>query len=77
MTENAVYNNLIAKRDYTGSKADNYAQLLQTLFFHIGIDLFPFLESAEAQQKQITIKESTEQTEALIDSYSLDDLTLS
>ncbi|WP_165764663.1 hypothetical protein [Flavobacterium cyanobacteriorum] len=36
-----------SKRDFSESPEDSYAQLLQTLLYHIGDDLLPLLEEAE------------------------------
>lgn len=43
------------KRDYTGSEADEYAQLLMSIFMHIGDDLYPLLEKAENEGKQVDL----------------------
>lgn len=46
-----------AVRDYTGSEADEYAQLLMSIFMHIGIDLYPLLEKAEKEGKKVDLKD--------------------
>ena len=50
----ALYKTL-AKRDYSLSEADCYAQLLQTLFSHLRADLFPLLEEAERKGKKLAL----------------------
>ena len=50
-----LYKSLIAKRDYSGSKADQYAQLLKTIHQHIGERLYRFLEKAEKEDKKLKI----------------------
>ena len=67
-----LFNHYTSKRDYSGSKADEYAQLLETIRFHIGNDIFPLLEKAETENKKISIKDS----DALVDEYSIDDVIL-
>ncbi|MGJ1499854.1 hypothetical protein ACR79R_21250 [Sphingobacterium spiritivorum] len=57
MTGQELYKKL-SKRDYSGSAADLYAQLLQTLFGHIQDKLFPYLEQAESDNKQLDIDPS-------------------
>jgi len=42
-------------RDYSGSEADEYAQLLATVFFNVGSDIFPILETAENEGKRISV----------------------
>lgn len=44
-------------RDYTGSEADEYAQLLMSIFMHIGNDLYPLLEKAEKEGKKVDLKD--------------------
>ena len=71
-----IYNSLVEKRDYSGSTADEYAQFLMTLFFHIGTDLFPLLESAHKDSKVLALKPEISNSDVLIDEYSIDDLIL-
>lgn len=42
-------------RDYSGSEADEYAQMLATIFFNIGFALFPLLEQAEKEGKKLDV----------------------
>lgn len=43
-------------RTYTGDEADEYAQLLMSIFMHIGDDLYPLLEKAEKEGKKVELK---------------------
>lgn len=65
-----LYNQYTSKRNYSGSKADEYAQLLETIRFHIGDAIFPLLETAEAENKQLRIKAQ----DVLVDEYSTADI---
>lgn len=67
-----LYNRYTSLRDFSGSPEDEYAQLLKTLFFHLREDLFPLLVKAENLNKKLSIKE--EDSEILIDEYTLDDI---
>ncbi|MFV0289665.1 MAG: hypothetical protein ACK5IJ_02025 [Mangrovibacterium sp.] len=60
MTGKEIYNSLIEKRDFSGSKSDEYAQLLETLYFSINEELFPMLEKAEKLNKKLSISNSLE-----------------
>lgn len=51
---------LKAKRDYSNSPQDQYAQLLNTLFAHLKTDLFPLLEKAEQEGKKLSLNEPNE-----------------
>lgn len=44
-------------RDFSGSEQDLYAQLLMTIFSHIGDDIFDLLEDAESQNKKLDIND--------------------
>ena len=57
MNGKELYEQFISKRDYSGSHEDEYAQLLDTLFFYVGDDLFPLLEKAESEGKSLSITE--------------------
>lgn len=46
-----------SQRDYTGSEADEYAQLLMSIFMHIGAALFPLLEIAENEGRKVGLKD--------------------
>ena len=63
----------IAQRDYSGNDADQYAQLLQTLFSHLRSDLFPLLEKAEQEGKKLALIEPKDQR-ILVNKYSLNNL---
>ena len=77
MTGEEIYNDLISKRDYSGSKADEYAQFLVTLFFHLKEEeLFPLLEKAHAENKTLALKSSAEDSTVLVDEYTIEDITL-
>lgn len=65
-----LYNQYTSKRNYSGSKADEYAQLLETIRFHIGDAIFTLLETAEAENKQLRIKAQ----DVLVDEYSIADI---
>lgn len=71
-----LYNSLISKRDYSGSTADEYAQFLTTLFFQLGKDLFPLLESAHKESKVLALKPEISNSDVLIDEYSTEDIIL-
>lgn len=71
-----LYNSLIAKRDYSGSTADEYAQLLLTLFSHLGTSFFSLLESAHADNKQLSIKELESEGDVLVDEYTLESIII-
>ena len=62
----------LSERDYSGSADDIYAQLLSTIFAHIGKDLFPLLEKAELENKRLSLKEHDESL--LIDEYTKSDI---
>lgn len=76
MSGKNLYNNYISKRDFSGSKPDEYAQLLTTLFFQIGDPLFVLLETAEAENKTLAINPELENSEILVDEYSIEDIIL-
>lgn len=61
-----------SERDFSGSVDDIYAQLLSTIFAHIGKDLFPLLEKAELDNKRLSLKEHDESL--LIDEYTESDI---
>ena len=46
-----------SKRNYSGNPHDEYAQWLETLYFHLCDKLYPLLEEAEKLGKKIGIKE--------------------
>jgi len=72
MSGKKLYNQYTSKRDYSGNKADEYAQLLETIRFHIGSAIFPLLETAEKDNKQLSLKDEG----ILVDEYSIDDVIL-
>jgi hypothetical protein len=71
-----IYNSLVEKRDYSGSKADEYAQFLTTLFLHLGKDLFPLLESANKESKVLSLKAEISNGDVLVDEYTIEDVIL-
>jgi hypothetical protein len=70
-----LFQQYTSKRDYSGSKADEYAQLLFTIFFHIQDAIYPLLEKAETAGKKLSIKESYHD-DVTIDQYSAADVIL-
>ncbi|MBV6880941.1 hypothetical protein NG800_012970 [Epilithonimonas ginsengisoli] len=76
MTGNELFQKL-SIRDYSGSDADNYAQLLSTLFFHLSANneikqFYELLEIADSRGKLISINDSTN----IKDEYFYSDLIL-
>jgi len=57
-----------AKRDYSGSSEDEYAQLLCTLFAHIKENLFDLLTEAEKTHKKLAVQDEMK------DEYSAHDV---
>jgi len=57
MTGQELYHKYISLRDCTGSKDDEYAQFLGTLFSNIRDDLYPLLEKAEKQSKRLALSD--------------------
>jgi len=55
MNGKELYLKYVSQRDYSGSEADKYAQLLQTVFYQIDADIFPLLEKAENEEKKLTV----------------------
>ena len=62
-------------RDYTNSEKDQYAQLLQTLFYHLKEELFPLLEEAHLKGKQLSVTNQKDKT-IYIDNQSVKDVIL-
>lgn len=60
MTGNELFHEYTSKRDYTGSEADEYAQLLETIWFHIRNKIFDLLELAEKEGKRLKVLDLTE-----------------
>ncbi len=50
----------MTERDFSGSKDDEYAQLLMTIFCHIGDDIFPLLSEATKNNKRLDVKDVPE-----------------
>lgn len=65
---------LIAKRDYSGSPADEYAQLLYTLTLHIGEAIYPLLEKAQSNNKKLALNSNTSESDVLVDQYTVADI---
>lgn len=75
MTGEELFNQL-SNRDYSGSDADQYAQTLQTMFFHFSStgeleEFFAKLLEAESEGKKLEMSDDES------DEYSLDSITLS
>jgi len=68
-----LFENHITKRDFSGSEADEYAQLLQTIHLHLGDDVFPLLEKAETEGKKLELKQDDNE---LMDSVVIADVYL-
>lgn len=52
----------LSQRDYSGSDSDNYAQLLQTIFFHLAgsneeLKFYELLEVSNIENKKIAIND--------------------
>lgn len=76
MTGKELFDRYTSKRDYTGSKPDEYAQLLQTIMFHIGIKIFDLLEKAEREGKKLEVLDLTEKGKILRDEIQITDIIL-
>jgi len=50
-----VFKTLTSYRDYSGSEADEYAQLLLTIESEIGSSIYPLLEVANQENKKLTV----------------------
>lgn len=74
MTGIDLFKKYTSFRDYSGSEADQYAQLLMTLSVNIGDDLFPLLEKAEESGKKLTIVENDE--ESIVGEITIDDVVM-
>ncbi len=76
MTGKDIYKAHIEKRDFSGSKSDEYAQLLETLYFSINEKLFPLLEKAEELNKELSISNPLEEEGISIEvlGYTVDDI---
>lgn len=68
-----IYKKYISQRDFSSSPSDQYAQLLQTLFYHLQDALFPILEKAEMEGKRISLSRSSHSD----DEYTTDNIILS
>lgn len=60
MTGEELFTYYTSKRDYSGSEADEYAQLLLTLYLQEKESLYSLLEKAENQNKRLSVKDSTD-----------------
>lgn len=74
MTGKELFDHYTSKRDYTGSKTDEYAQLLATIMFHIGTDIFDLLEKAESEGKKLEVLDLTENGKTLRDEIQVKDI---
>jgi len=76
MTGKELFEKYTALRDFSGSEDDEYAQLLQTIFYQIGNDFFPLLEKAEAEGKKIDVVNPFKDTSILWDEICPEDVIL-
>lgn len=74
MTGKEIFDRYTSKRNYAGSKPDEYAQLLQTIIFHIGIEIFDLLEKAESEGKKLEVLDLTENGKILRDEIQVEDI---
>lgn len=74
MTGKELFIKYTSKRDYTGSKADEYAQLLQTIFSHINEGIYPLIEKAEKKSKKLQVLDLTEYGLILRDEIQIADI---
>lgn len=74
MTGKELFIKYTSKRDYTGSKADEYAQLLQTIFSHINEGIYPLIEKAESEGKKLEVLDLTENGTILRDEIYPEDI---
>jgi isocitrate dehydrogenase len=59
-----------------GSKADEYAQLLMTIFSHIKEDIYNLIEKAENERKKLEVLDLTENGTILRDEIQITDIVL-
>lgn len=76
MNGKELFKTYTSKRDYTGSKTDEYAQLLETIFFYIGSEIFDLLEKAEREGKRLKVLDLTENGKILRDEIQITDIVL-
>jgi hypothetical protein len=76
MTGKEIFYSYTQKRDYTGSKTDEYAQLLETIIFHIGNEIFNLLEKAESEGKKLKVLDLTDNGKILRDEIQITDIFL-
>lgn len=74
MNGKELYDRYTSKRDYTGSKPDEYAQLLETIIFRKGILTFNLLEKAESEEKKLEVLDLTENGKILRDEIQVKDI---
>jgi hypothetical protein len=74
MSGKNLYSELTSKRDYSGSKADEYAQLLETLLAHLGDNVYKLLEKASLQNKKLSINDKITNSDIIYDEYNLQDV---
>lgn len=70
MNGKELYKKYTSRRDFSGKPEDVYAQLLNTLLFNVGDDLYDLLEKAESSGQKIEI------TNDNVDFVSINDLTI-
>jgi hypothetical protein len=65
-----LYKVYVSKRDYSGSPQDEYAQLLSTIYLHLGDSVFTLLKTAEISKKKLELRQS------FSDEYTIEDIAL-
>ncbi len=71
-----LFNQYTSKRDYSGSNADEYAQLLITIKNQIGNSVYAILEKAESIGKKLNIKDLTAENTILCNEFTNEDIIL-
>lgn len=60
MTGEELFKEYTSKMDFSGSEADEYAQLLLTIFLHIREDIYNLMEKAEIEGKKLEVLDLTD-----------------
>ena len=76
MKGSELLNEIISKRDYSGSSEDVYAQFVQTLMMQLGPELNPLLEKAHLEDKKLAINSDILESDVLVDQYTIEDIVL-
>jgi hypothetical protein len=74
MSGKNLYSELTSKRDYSGSKADEYAQLLDTIYNQIGKAIYPLLENAVGKNKSIAVANQFNLADVLVDEITVESI---